>query len=632
MASQVGEAVIKLTFDGKNVNAQLSKVENEVEKTGKKTGSAWGSAWAVAAGNLIAKGVSKVASMVTNTMGNAISRLDTLNNFPRVMESLGYSADEANTSVTKISDALDGLPTSLDAMVADTQKLAASLGNLAQGEVNATSLGLGLNDMLLAGGKGTEAVSRAMEQYNQMLGRGKVDMQSWVSLVNAAPGQMDQLAKSILGAEAGQAQLYQAMQDGTVSFDQLNAAIVQLDQEGGQGFASFYDQAVAATGGVATQIENIGNTMNKILASALDGNLKDMDKYIKQLAERVGKVAPTLIRGFAGAFSALMQALPGIITAIMPAAVQGMVTLFQGMVEAIPMFVEMLVDATPMIMDGMVQMLNGLVQALPIIIPKLITAITNLVTALAHQLTRPDFLTAVLQAATTLFLEVVKAIPQILTALIGALPQILDNIIKWLTDPNTIGQLMNAAVQLFMALVMAVPQILGALLGAFGTLVGNLWNGITAMFGQFAANFGNFIGGIFKGAINGVLSFIENMINGPIDIINGFIGAINDTFGGIGVHIDTIGRVSLPRLAEGGVATGASPALIGEAGTEVVLPLEQNTDNWSGLLASALTDKMEEQGGVTGGTVNVYMTNEINSELDAQDIGRVMIQSIRRAA
>ena len=122
MATQIGEAVIKLTFDGKDVKASLSKVESEVEKSGKTTGSKWGSTWAVAAGNLIAKGVSKVASMVTSTMGNAISRLDTLNNFPKVMTSLGYSAESADKSISTMSDSLDGLPTSLDAMSADVQK------------------------------------------------------------------------------------------------------------------------------------------------------------------------------------------------------------------------------------------------------------------------------------------------------------------------------------------------------------------------------------------------------------------------------------------------------------------------------------------------------------------------------
>jgi hypothetical protein len=229
-------------------------------------------------------------------------------------------------------------------------------------------------------------------------------------------------------------------------------------------------------------------------------------------------------------------------------------------------------------------------------------------------------------------LELVKAIPQILVALVGALPQIITNIVSFFLDPGNLAMIINAAIQLFMGLVMAVPQILGALLGAFGTLVGNLWNGITQMFGQFAANFGNFIGGIFRNAINGVLTFIENLINGPIDLLNGFIDAINGAFGFIGVNIGKVDRIQLPRLATGGLADGATTAIIGEAGKEAVLPLENNTDNWAGLLANTLVQEMEQER--IGGS-GVTIENQefiINNQLDAQDIGRVMMQSIRRAA
>lgn len=556
MATQVGEAVIKLTFDGKDVKASLSKVEGEVEKSGKTTGSKWGSTWAIAAGNMIAKGVSKVASMVTNTMGNAINRLDTLNNFPKVMSSLGYSAEEADKSISTMSDSLDGLPTSLDAMSADVQKLAATMGNLSQGEVNATSVGLALNDMFLAGGKGTEYASAAMEQYNQMLANGRVDMQSWRSMVNAAPGQMDQLAKSLVGATANQADLYKAMQAGTVTFDDFNQAIVKLDKEGGEGFASLYDQATAATGGIATQLENITNTMNKIVAAALSGNVEDVNKYVQQLIERITAVAPTLIQGFSSAFVALLQALPGIITQLLPVIISGIQSLLQGTLQELP---------------------------------------------------------------------------SIIQAITAALPDVILGIVNFLTDPTNIGLIVESAVQLFMGIVQAVPQILGGLLQAFGNLVGNLWNWITTRFGEFAANFGKFIGDIFKGAINGVITFIENFLNIPIDMINGFLDIINGAFGWLGVNIPHITRLSLPRLAEGGIATGATTAIIGEEGKEAVLPLENNTDNWAGLLASTLAIEMEEQEQTTG-TINVYMTNNINNKLDAEEIGSIMMRSIRRAA
>jgi len=631
MATQVGEAVIRLTFDGKDVKASLNKVESQVEKTGSATGSKWGSAWAVAAGNLIAKGVSKVASMVTSTMGSAISRLDTLNNFPKVMSSLGYSAEEADSSVKMISESLDGLPTSLDAAVGDIQKLAATMGNLNQGTVNATSVGLALNNMFLAGGKGTEYASRAMEQYNQMLAAGKVDMQSWRTMLDAAPGQLDQLAKTLVGAEANSMDLYTALQNGTVSFDDMNAAIVRLNEEGGSNFSSFEDQARAATGGIATQLENISNTMNKIVAAALEGNLEDVSKYTTQLAQRLGNVAPTLIKGFSAAFGALVKALPGMMTQLLPPIMSGINTLLKEVLESLPLFAQLLVDNIPVIMAGLMQLLQTLVEAIPAIMPQFIQAITNAIILLAQTITQPQFLTLMLQAAVTLFTELIKAIPQILVALVNAIPSIVENVVAFLTDPANLAMIVDGAVQLFMGVVQAVPQILGALLGAFGTLVGDLWNWITARFGQFAADFGNFIGGIFKGAINGVLAFIENFINAPIDLLNGFISTINDAFGGIGVNIGYIGRISLPRLAQGGIVDSATTAIIGEDGQEAVLPLEHNTDNWAGLLASTLAVEMQEQD-YAGREINVYMTNEINNRLDAQEIGRVMVQSIRRAA
>ena len=69
----VGSAVIKLEFDGKDVKASLSSIQKDVEASGKKTGSAWASAWTVAAGSLIAKGVSKIASVISSNLGGAIS-------------------------------------------------------------------------------------------------------------------------------------------------------------------------------------------------------------------------------------------------------------------------------------------------------------------------------------------------------------------------------------------------------------------------------------------------------------------------------------------------------------------------------------------------------------------------------
>ena len=334
----VGEAVIKLSFDGSGVKSSLSKAGAEISNTGKTSGSKWGMAWAVAAGNLIASGVKKVANMVSSHMNDAISRLDTLNNFPKVMQSLGYSAEESESSIAKLSDGLDGLPTTLDDMANGVQMLSATMGNLDKGMVNATSVGLSLNNMFLASGKGTQEASMALENYNKMLATGKVDLQHWQSLVISAPGQMDQLAKSMIGANANQQDLYKAMQAGTITFDDLNAKIVELNEKGGENFASFQDQAVAATGGIATQLQNISTTVTKIITAAMDNNGKAVEKGVNQLVSRVGAVAPQLISGFSTAFVSLAGALPGIVESILPSLMDGLQIVMDGITFGIVTF------------------------------------------------------------------------------------------------------------------------------------------------------------------------------------------------------------------------------------------------------------------------------------------------------
>lgn len=295
-------------------------------------------------------------------------------------------------------------------------------------------------------------------------------------------------------------------------------------------------------------------------------------------------------------------------------------TFLQNVIPVIQATLPKIADLVSQLAPLIIQMLPGLIQSL---LPPFINVVTQIAIVLIRE--APRILTMILNG----FLN---ALPDIITALVEALPQIITAIIDFLTNPDNIQMLIDAAVQLFMALVMAVPQILGGLIQAFGTLVGNLWNGITSMFAKFAADFGEFISGIFKGAINGVLTFIENFINAPIDLLNGFIGIINNAFGWIGVNLGYIDRIQLPRLAQGGFVDGATTAMIGEDGAEAVLPLENNTDNWAGLLAQTLVAEMEIDNVGTGGVTIEKQEFIINNQMDAEEIGRVMMQSIRRSA
>lgn len=245
-------------------------------------------------------------------------------------------------------------------------------------------------------------------------------------------------------------------------------------------------------------------------------------------------------------------------------------------------------------------------------------------------LTQPENIQAIMRAGIELLLGLVQAIPQVITALVEALPDIIMNIIDFLTDPAGIALIAEASIALFEGIVKAVPAILGALFTAFVELFNKLKEKLKTVIKSFTSDFGKGIGNALVTALNKVLEFIENRLNDPVHIINAAIDALNNL---PGVSIGALPEISLPRipaLATGGVATRATMSLIGEAGPEAVIPLTKDT-GWAKSIASQLATEFASDGFSSARTVNVYMTNEINSELDADEIGQKLITSIRRA-
>lgn len=104
---------------------------------------------------------------------------------------------------------------------------------------------------------------------------------------------------------------------------------------------------------------------------------------------------------------------------------------------------------------------------------------------------------------------------------------------------------------------------------------------------------GTIIGNAFKSIINAVLRQIESVLNAPIRAINGLIGVINNV---PGINLGYLNTFSLPRLAKGGVVSQPTQAIIGEAGKEAVVPLENNME-WLDMLADKLASKIGTSGG-----------------------------------
>jgi hypothetical protein len=133
----------------------------------------------------------------------------------------------------------------------------------------------------------------------------------------------------------------------------------------------------------------------------------------------------------------------------------------------------------------------------------------------------------------------------------------------------------------------------------------------------FAAVFAT-LGGIAKGALNGVLGFIEGYINFIIAGVNRLVDLINTVLSagqviGIDLQINKIPNVTIPRLAEGGIVMprpGGVLANIAEGGqAEAVIPL----------------DRLGDFGGKGGNTYNISVTGGLST---SADIGRAVVNAI----
>jgi phage-related protein len=82
------------------------------------------------------------------------------------------------------------------------------------------------------------------------------------------------------------------------------------------------------------------------------------------------------------------------------------------------------------------------------------------------------------------------------------------------------------------------------------------------------------VGGAFKGVINAVIGGLEGGLNFAIKGLNTALDGI-DAAAGPFVNFGSMPEVKLPRLAEGGITTGPTIAMIGEKGPEAIIPLDR---------------------------------------------------------
>lgn len=200
--------------------------------------------------------------------------------------------------------------------------------------------------------------------------------------------------------------------------------------------------------------------------------------------------------------------------------------------------------------------------------------------------------------------------------LVGIWNTCLKPVVNWLG---------NEFIQAFRNIGNYIKPILDSLKTMFGGL-------IDFIVGVFTGNWQKAWQGvqnIFKGIFDGLVNIAKKPINSIIDAINTMIKGLNKIklpdwvpgLGGKGINIPTI-----PKLAKGGIIDSPTIAMVGEAGKEAVMPLENNT-GWITDLANKVAERLPSQSSTNN---NNDQPINFTIQVGQTTLGKIVIDSINK--
>lgn len=200
--------------------------------------------------------------------------------------------------------------------------------------------------------------------------------------------------------------------------------------------------------------------------------------------------------------------------------------------------------------------------------------------------------------------------------LVGIWNTCLKPVVNWLGD---------TFIQAFKNIGDYIKPILDSLKTMFGGLVDFIVGILT---GNWRKAWQGIVD-IFKGIFSGIEAIAKKPINAIIKAINSMIGGLNKIklpdwvpgLGGKGINIPTI-----PMLAKGGIVDSPTLAMVGEAGREAVMPLENNT-GWISDLANKVAERLPSQSSTNN---NNDQPINFTIQIGQTTLGKIVIDSINK--
>lgn len=437
----------------------------------------------------------------------------------------------------------------------------------------------GLADALEWGGVNLDSFNEKLESLNSEEERSAYIQETLNSLYGDAAEQYKELNKDALAASTAQTNLEHAiaqlgavaepiltmLKEATASFIMTLEPAIKLIGEGLQGVFN----------GTAGAAETLATGLNDLFKTILDKATTFIPMVIDVLLELIPQVVTTILN----ALPQLVNTLALVVTQILQALSDMLPTLIPVIINAILLVVETILDNLDMLIDAGIELIlalaDGLVNAFPILIEKLPILIDKIVKAIANNL--PKLISAGVELTLKLSQGLQDAVPQ----LVEQLPTIIASIVKGLLEgiPDLIAAGGDLLAGLFEGLL--DPTVIWENIKSLGN---SILDGFKSFFGiaspskvmrqQIGVNLGD---GIGEGLLDSEKDVQKDIAKFNKDILSSFNYSLNP-------NVSTA-------LATGGIVSSPTLAMVGEAGKEAVIPLENNTE-WLDKLADKLATKM----------------------------------------
>lgn len=166
---------------------------------------------------------------IESSFSGAINRMDTLANANRTFQAMSFDDSVISSSIDDLENRILGLPTTLN----DAMQSVMMISSITNDLPKSVRIFDAFNNAILAFGGNQEQANRAITQFSQAMGTGKVDARTYLSLTDA--GMSPALAKvaEMLGYSSENMGAFKsALGDGEISIDEFTDALIRLNENG----------------------------------------------------------------------------------------------------------------------------------------------------------------------------------------------------------------------------------------------------------------------------------------------------------------------------------------------------------------------------------------------------------------